>query len=101
MMPEKNYKLPHGASPIKYGRAQANYFSHEIYDNDKIFPKKFQLKLKKFQEKYQDFAERPMKYGAFTYSPGILDKHFKGVATERIGKDFGWEKTSTLKHTGR
>eukprot|EP00826_Nyctotherus_ovalis_P042261 TRINITY_DN4326_c0_g1_i1.p1 TRINITY_DN4326_c0_g1~~TRINITY_DN4326_c0_g1_i1.p1 ORF type:complete len:109 (-),score=15.55 TRINITY_DN4326_c0_g1_i1:90-416(-) len=90
MMPERSYRLPKGAHPIKHGHAQSSYFSGNIYKNDKIYSREFQRKLAKLEEKHKHFGE----HAVTSFNSSIFDKHSKGLLTDRIGKEFGWTKAS-------
>ena len=54
LMPERNYRMPKGALPIRYGNAQSSYFSGDIYKNNRIYSKEFQKKITKWEVQYKN-----------------------------------------------
>ena len=89
LMPERSYKLPKGATPIRYARTRCDYFPS---DRMELYPKAFREKLSKTMVDFKEFAERQAKYGVPKSPPRILDKNYKGVVIHRVGRNFGWDK---------
>eukprot|EP00826_Nyctotherus_ovalis_P017445 TRINITY_DN15144_c0_g1_i1.p1 TRINITY_DN15144_c0_g1~~TRINITY_DN15144_c0_g1_i1.p1 ORF type:complete len:132 (+),score=35.12 TRINITY_DN15144_c0_g1_i1:346-741(+) len=92
LMPERTYKLPKGAMPIRYTRTHCDYFPP---DRMELYSKGHRERLARTMIKFRDFAEHPAKYGVAKSPPRILDKNYRGVVNHRVGRNFGWDKRTS------
>ena len=86
IMPERSYRPPQNAPPIKYTSTHCNYFpAYPI----QAYPKAFQQHLEKSIKHYKEYSQRP---ASCISGPRLLEKNFRGVMTDKVPRGFGWDK---------
>ena len=91
-IPERNYIVPKGSSPMKYSNADSGFFPPVRKD---LYPSEFQAKIETRLANYKDLLENPAKHGILKPLPKFLSRNMQNIITIKKGKEFGWGKHST------